>query len=204
MTAQTCTLYLVRHGQTQWNVDRIIQGHTDIPLNKNGEVQALAQSEKLKDVRFDAAYSSDLIRAKRTAEILLLERKLAVITTQKLRERSFGLYEGKPIDDKHKKLCELLAQYNDHPHIKESRVETNDLIIGRVFTFLREISLAHLGKTVLVASHGGILRQVLIHLAYATEVQLASGSVQNLAYLKLESDGVDFFIKDTSGVTFPR
>ena len=144
MSAQSCTLYLVRHGQTKWNLDKIVQGHTDIPLNKNGELQAHVQSNNLKHIRFDAAYSSDLIRAIKTAEILLLERKIAIITTQKLRERYFGLYEGKQMNAAHKKLCELLAVYNDHPYIKDSLVETNDLIIGRVFTFLREVSVAHL------------------------------------------------------------
>ena len=195
-----CTLYIVRHGETQWNKEKIVQGHTDIPLNDTGKEQAQAQSEHLKHIHFDAVYASDLIRAKQTAEILLRERKLAIITTQMLRERNFGDYEGKPMDNKHKELCELLALYTSHNDFNTAHVETNDLIIGRVFTFLREVSLAHGGKNVLIASHGGVLRQVLIHLGAATEAQLASGSVQNLAYIRLDCDGVDFWVKDTVGI----
>lgn len=199
-----CKLYIVRHGETQWNLDKIVQGHTNIPLNVKGEMQAHERKEDLRNVDFDYVYSSDLIRAHRTVEIIALERNLAITTTEALRERNFGLREGKPMDEKHKVLCELLAKYTQHPVIEESKAETNDLIVSRVFTFLREISVAHPAKKILVGSHGGVLRQILIHLGFATEAQLPSGSVQNLAYVKLESDGVDFKVKDTSGIILSK
>lgn len=197
-------IYIVRHGETQWNLEKIIQGHTNIPLNQKGEMQAQERAEDLRYVDFDFVYSSDLIRAHRTVEIIALERNLAITTTEALRERNFGLYEGKPMDAKHKELCELLSKYTNHPVIRESKAETNDLIISRVFTFLREISVAHPGKTILVGSHGGVLRQILIHLGYTTEAQLPSGSIQNLAYVKLESDGVNFEVKGTEGVNISK
>ena len=200
MTSQYCTLYLVRHGQTQWNVDQLIQGQTDVPLTKRGEKQAHEQRVQLQTISFTHIYSSDLIRAHRTAEILNLERKLAVQTTEAIRERYFGLYQGKTMEEGKRKLWDLLAHYSNHPHIKESGVETNEQMIGRSITFLRETSVAHPDENVLVVTHGGIMRLILIHLGFATEKTLPSGAIQNLAYIKLECDGVEFKVIDTSGI----
>ena len=74
MKKKYCTIYFARHGETSWNVKKMIQGIKDIPLNKKGEEQAMMIGEKLKNIKFDAVFSSDLIRAKRTAEIILLEK----------------------------------------------------------------------------------------------------------------------------------
>ena len=90
-----CTLYIVRHGETEWNVKKIIQGNEDIPLNKKGESQAKELAKKLRHIKFDVIFSSDLIRAKRTAEIINIEKKLIVQTTKALKERYFGKYQGK-------------------------------------------------------------------------------------------------------------
>src|SRR3989339_1397072 len=90
-----CHLYLVRHGETEWNVQKIIQGHKDIPLNQKGEKQARRLAKKLVKIKFGVVFSSDLLRAKRTAEIVVLEKKIAVKTTKTLRERHFGRFEGK-------------------------------------------------------------------------------------------------------------
>ena len=204
MTSQYCTIYLVRHGQTQWNVDRLIQGHTDTTLTKEGEDQAHKQRVMLKEIIFSKVYSSDLIRAQRTAEILNLERKLALQTTKMLRERNFGIYQGKTMEEGKKRLWELLAHYSADPHIKESGVETNEEVIGRAITFLREISVAHPGEKILVVTHGGIIRLLLIHLGYVKEGMLPSGAIQNLSYIKLGCDGVEFEVKETSGITLNK
>ncbi len=201
---KSCILYLVRHGQTEWNVKRIIQGHTNIPLNEVGEQQAHAQRKNLKSVNFSRIYSSDLIRAHRTAKILNLERQLAIETTKALRERYFGDYEGESSEEGRAQLWKLLSNYTEHPKLKQSRVENNESVIGRVFTFLREISVAHPGENILVATHGGVLRLTLIHLGYAKEETFPPGAIQNLAYIKLESDGVEFRVLGTSGITLAR
>ncbi|MCX6732761.1 MAG: histidine phosphatase family protein [Candidatus Roizmanbacteria bacterium] len=202
MTAQTCTLYLVRHGETDWNVTRTIQGQKDIPLNAKGEGQAQELREILKPIHFDAVFSSDLIRAKRTAEILTLERQLVLETTNTLRERAFGIYEGKPMDGAHEKLYELLEKYKAHPHFSEAQVESNDQMVSRALTFIREISLAYTNKTVLLVSHGGLMRILLIHLGFCTSKQfLPFGSIKNLAYIKLSCDGSEILVQETSGIT---
>lgn len=98
----------------------------------------------------------------------------------------------------------LLQKYNNRTQLDEVGVETNDTLVGRALTFLREVSVAHPSENVLVVSHGGIIRALLLHLAYATDEEMASGSVDNLAYVKIQSDGVDFFVRETSGVIITR
>src|SRR6266851_890326 len=90
----TSTIYLIRHGETDWNRDRRIQGQSDTPLNDVGRAQARLLGLKLLDVRFELAYSSDLSRAIETAELILEPRPIAIATDVGLRERAFGEWEG--------------------------------------------------------------------------------------------------------------
>jgi broad specificity phosphatase PhoE len=200
-----CTLYLVRHGETEWNLKELVQGHTDIPLNKKGEQQAKEMARKLKAIKLAAAFSSDLVRARRTAEIIALEREIIVKTTKALRERFFGRLEGKRWLDQSgelKFLWEKLASLTDKErklhHLE--KVENNEDLMRRFIPFLREVAVAYRGKNVLVVSHGGIMRTFLIHLGFGNNKSLPAGSIDNLAYIKLTADGVDFFVKETFGI----
>lgn len=202
-TSKFCTLYIVRHGQTDWNLNGITQGQTDIPLNPEGIHQAQELGKNLKHINFDAVFSSDLIRAKKTAEILTLEKKLAIQTTKLLRERRFGTQEGKDnkLLDKSYETWEKLDKKARMQYKPFEGFETDEELIDRFITFLREVAVGHTGKTVLIVSHGGMMRALLNHLS--EEIYVA-GSISNLAYLKLESDGVDFFIKETQGINNVR
>ncbi|MFZ6034599.1 MAG: histidine phosphatase family protein [Patescibacteria group bacterium] len=195
---QYCEIYVVRHGQTDWNVKSIIQGQSDIELNKTGVLQAEDLSKKLTNVKFDAVFSSDLMRAKRTAEIIVLEKQLAVKTTQALRERYFGPFEGKDWRQYDREIVALLKKYRKVGYDqKKARMETDESMIGRVIPFLREVAVGYPDKTVLIVSHGGLMRALLIHLGFGTYETLPSGSIGNLGYFKLKSDGVDFFVEET-------
>ena len=88
------TILLVRHGETDWNLQRRVQGHSDTPLNDNGRAQALALADTLDDVELDAVYASDLARAFETARIVAERRGLTVTSVPGLRERNFGTWEG--------------------------------------------------------------------------------------------------------------
>lgn len=205
-TVGYCTFYIVRHGETDWNVKKIIQGQSDIPLNTQGEIQAKDIGEKLKHIHFNLAFSLDLLRTKRTAEIILLERKIAVQTTKVLRERYFGSYEGKSSDQLLADLDKLITENTslkkeEWAKIKVSPdMESDEEVLQRLIPFLREVAVANANKNVLIASHGGIMRVLLIHLGFGTFETLTFRSIKNTAYIKLESDGVDFFIKETDGV----
>lgn len=190
-----CTLYLIRHGETEWNVKKLIQGHTDSPLTKNGLSQAKKLAQDFKKKKIDAIFSSDLPRAKRTAEIIALEKKLAVETSELLRERNFGKYEGRTLGD----LKKLITKAESVLQGKENHAEIEDSqkLISRFITYLREIAIAYAGKKVIVVTHGGCLRLLLIHLGVFNEEDLKPGTklLDNSSVLTLKSDGIDFYVE---------
>ena len=87
-------LYIVRHGETDWNKAGKVQGRTDIPLNERGRYLAEATAEGMKDVRIDFCYTSPLIRAKETAQIILGEREIPLVEEKRIEEICFGKCEG--------------------------------------------------------------------------------------------------------------
>ncbi len=199
------TFYFLRHGETEYNTKHIVQGQIDSPLTAEGIENIKKLAVKFRDIKFDLAFSSDLLRAKRTAEIIALEHKLAVETTELIRERSFGKYEAQhnSVLDAYYKLFSELSDEEKFTYSKDN-VESNEKLMARVITFLRETAIAYPGKTILVASHGTVLRVLLTHLGYGTHKTLPSRSVANLAWARIESDGIDFFVKETEGITFTK
>jgi len=200
-----CTFYLVRHGETEWNALKLVQGHTDIPLNEKGEHQAKNLGQKLNKIRFDSIFSSDLLRAKKTAEIIAIERKIEVKTTEKLRERYFGRLEGKSWEGEASELKYLWKKFinltdEERKIHKLERVENNNDLMNRLIPFLREIAVIYGGKNILIVTHGGLMRAFLLHVGYGTDETLPSGAIDNLAYIKVDYDGVNFFIKETFGI----
>ena len=87
-------LYLIRLGETDWNIVKRLQGSTDIPLNENGEAIAKETCRAMNDIHFDIIYTSPLKRAYRTAELVKGERDIPLLIDERLREISFGDYEG--------------------------------------------------------------------------------------------------------------
>lgn len=198
------TIYIVRHGESQSNVDEILAGHHDSLLTPTGENQARETARVLRHVKFDAVFSSDLLRTKRTAEIIMLERSIAVQTTRALRERHYGQFEGKPYDLYNKAVEALLQQYQklaetDRFRLSPHGVESRESVFTRFITFIREIAVAYAGKNVLLVTHGGVMRYFMIKIGFATNKELYHG-IKNAAYIKLKSDGVDFFVTETKGI----
>ena len=194
------TFYIIRHGETDWNVERKIQGHTDIPLNANGELQAQSLAKELQKISFDLVFSSDLLRAKRTAEIIALERKVEVQTTRLLRERNFGNMEGEPsrLFRDYDELLKELSHEQRFTHKLADNIENDEALISRILTFVRETAVTHPNKTILMVTHGGVIRTLLIHLgAYKYNDTFHIG---NGAYVKITADGTDFFVKQTKGI----
>lgn len=204
-----CTLYIVRHGETEWNVKRLLQGQQDSPLTENGLQQAKDLGERLKDTHFDAAFSSDATRAVRTAELITLERNMAITTTKMLRERGFGTYEGKPYNVFSTELRHMLDQYetlgdaDKHAFKYANDIESDQEVVTRFNVFLREIAVAYAGKTVLAVTHGGMIRSLLYHFGYGDYGKVSKLLVKNTCYIKLLSDGTDYFIKETFGIEEP-
>ena len=201
-----CTLYLVRHGETEWNKNGLVMGQSDSALTTEGVRQAEITAEELKEVHFDAIFSSDLSRAERTAQIIKLERRLAVETSKALRERTYGHYEGTLGEDYGKKfrhLFDKLKQMSEKEQKEfkfDNDIESDNEVIGRFITQLREISVAYPGKTVLIVTHGGCIRTFLMHIGYVKWGELTVGTFSNGGYVEVLSDGVDFLIKNVKGI----
>lgn len=200
-----CHLYLVRHGETDWNVQGLLQGQMDVPLNPTGEKQAKRLKNRFRRIRFAIIFSSDLLRAKRTAEIIALEKKIAIHSSKALRERDYGRFEGKSWKNDReylqllKKFFQLSGKqrYNTKMH---PDIESDEELMGRLIPFLREIAIGYPGKNVLVVTHGGTIRAFLKHLGWADDRTLPSGSIDNTGYIVVDCDGTDFFVRKTYGV----
>ncbi len=151
----------MRHGQTDWNAAGRIQGHTPTDLNDVGRTQSLALGKLLARHSFAAVWSSDLPRAVQTAELIVqgAGSTLPVQPTEKLRERSFGQYEGATSQEIKAARTALglsqtgdLADWTGMPGI-----ESNDTLWTRIAATLRELSTQYAGKDVLVVTHGGVI-----------------------------------------------
>ena len=149
------TILLVRHGETDWNLQRRVQGHSDTPLNDNGRAQALALADTLDDLELEAVYASDLARAFETARIIAERRGLPVTSVPGLRERNFGTWEG--LTD-----TEIFERYPAAKNGSWGDAETQDEMRERVLAALHEIAAAHPGGRVLVVTHGGPVRRLLV------------------------------------------
>ncbi|MHB0923546.1 MAG: histidine phosphatase family protein [Bellilinea sp.] len=147
--------WLVRHGQTDWNLERRFQGHTDILLNALGIVQARELAASLNGSRISAVYSSDLSRAIQTAAILAADSNLPVIQDKRLREISMGEWEGKIWQDVNQQLTkEMMELKNDPVNSRAAGGESLAEVALRVREFATEIADRHAGQIVLLVSHG--------------------------------------------------
>jgi broad specificity phosphatase PhoE len=201
-----CTFYITRHGETVWNTQKRMQGHQDSPLTENGISQAKQVGTLLKKVPFAHAFSSDLLRAKRTAEIICADHDLVVKTSQLLREAQLGPFEGKKLSYFQEQLRdaiahrESLAQEEKMKYKIHQEIESYEESATRMITFLREMALAYAGESVLVVSHAGIIRSTLVKMGFASDEELPHGSIKNTGYAIVESDGLDFFVTETHGI----
>lgn len=158
-------IYFVRHGETNWNKERRIQGQVDIPLNEFGRHLARKTAEGLCDIPFDVCYTSPLGRAKETAQIILLERNIPVIEDERIEEMAFGEYEGKCCSKKGWELPDDFQQFFDDPeHYRApSGGETFKEVKERTASFLKELfgKDEYKDSTILVTTHGAALGGIL-------------------------------------------
>jgi probable phosphoglycerate mutase len=152
------TLLLTRHGETDWNAQRRWQGHSDPPLNERGREQARELAATLDGV--DVIYASDLARARETAEILGRRLGLAVRLDPRLRERSFGAWEGKTWDELEERFAEALDRWRAGETHGPDDAEPYQDFSRRVESFLEDILARHPGEMVLVVGHGGSIRAI--------------------------------------------
>lgn len=155
------TVYVARHGQTDWNRDGRIQGGTDNPLNATGREQAAALGRALADVKLDAVYTSSHQRARQTAEVF--EGRAPIRAMDELRERFFGKFEGANDKD-----ATIVADWNARRFTWDDAMDGGETLESqsrRAEAALRQIRARHPeGGTVLLVGHGGINPLLVSHL----------------------------------------
>ena len=169
----------VRHGETDWNVARRAQGSMDIPLNKTGENQARLLSERLKNEPCDIIYASDLQRAKKTAEIINGYHNKELIATDRLRESSFGKFEGTVLTDPVQR--EAFGEFMN---------ERAPAYFKQVSEYLDEI--IHAGhKNVFIVAHFGTIRAIICYFLKIPPEDRARFYIGNTALhtFEMQSDG---------------
>ena len=157
------TLLIVRHGETVWNAEGRIQGHTDVGLSDKGAEQSRLLGKRLAQIPIDVAYTSDLKRSSETAKLALGDRDIVLNETPRLRQYHKGSYEGLT-------LPEIKSQFpDDYPQYLEKNLdyapedgETTRGVSARMAMIFDEIRARHLNETVLVVGHGGSLRAAMV------------------------------------------
>ena len=199
MKEQNSTLYLIRHGETDFNAKKLIQGITDNPLNQKGVDQAHTLRQNLEGINFDAAYSSPLQRAYVTTEIIT-NNKLPITKVLELIERNYGKYEGSTYQE--------IKEHNQYLKNKpfhllsedkiEPTFETDFEILKRLIPELKTISQKHQGETVLIGSHMGILRAIMIYFHRIHHSDYPK--IENTAYIVIRGENKKLKLHETHGI----
>ena len=193
-------IYLIRHGETDYNKQKRLQGVGDIPLNARGIELAEKTAKGLRDIPFDKIYTSPLIRAKKTAEIIRGDRKIEIIPVRGLIEISFGDYEGLTILKEHYNIpdpdfCNFFnapQRYHTPPG-----GESIEQLRERTTSFMRQVmnDPENEGKTILMASHGAAIRGILSGLQGLPIAQFWDGGVhKNCAVTLIRAEKENFEI----------
>lgn len=176
-------IYYVRHGQTDLNLAKKMQGGgTEKELNETGVSQAYNTKKELENVKYDLVICSPMKRAKQTAEIINEGRDIPIITDERIRERKLGDYEGRDVtEEMENNIWDYKLNYNipngENLHDFEKRINE----------FFYDIKEKYHDKTILIVAHGGIAKVIKSHLYGMPESQnLAEISMNNCEIIETE------------------
>lgn len=172
-------LYMARHGQTDWNLAKRIQGDTDVPLNETGIQQARDLQGLVREIEFDACYASPLARALKTAEIAT-EGKYEIILDDRLRERRFGELEGKPMGN-WLDLTNGIDIFDRKLDFAGMGIEPPSAVMSRAKSFLDNLKAKYSDdEAVLVVAHAGILKVLHFNIVgYNDETNFVDFKIKN-------------------------
>ncbi len=156
-------LYLVRHGQTEWNLQKRLQGHQDSPLTAEGRRQAACLRERLRGVPLDAIYSSSSPRAVHTAEIIAEGRQQTILTLDDLKEIHLGVWEGQRMEQIRNDYAQEYKAFFDQPHLYEpaGRGETFLALFDRAVPSIERLLSMHKGGSILLVTHRFTLKTIM-------------------------------------------
>ena len=181
-------LYIMRHGRTDWNDLHKLQGRTDIPLNDAGRRMAAKAAEEYRNIPLDVCWCSPLVRARETAEIVLRGRDVPVFTDDRLREMSFGIYEG--LENSFSMPdCPVNVIFRHPEQYTESvgGAETFEELFARTGEFLREVAdpLLADGKNILIVGHGAMNLSIIGRIRNIPRRDFWSPGLENCKMIRL-------------------
>ena len=157
-------IILIRHGETEWNSQKRMQGHSNSDLSSVGQAQIQGLGQWMKNVPFDLIYSSDSLRAKQTAEAITQFSGHELQFDQRLREKNLGVFEGLTSEEareRHPEVFRLFKTAGSKYVIDEG--ESTQQLQDRALEIVNEIRIKHPEERVLLVTHGGFIRVVMKH-----------------------------------------
>lgn len=149
---------LIRHGETDWNIENRLQGREDIPLNRNGILQAEQCAAALSKRKWGAVFTSPLLRARRTAEIIACTNGIKVYVKENLTERDYGKASGLTSEEREAK----------YPDGKYEGIEDWNVMKDRFLNAVLECAAESKGQDIIIVSHGGVINSILAALSNHT------------------------------------
>jgi probable phosphoglycerate mutase len=160
------TFCVFRHGQTDWNLEGRFQGHLDVPINATGEAQARALIPKLESAQIETVLSSDLMRARTTAEIVATDLKLPVFFDSRLREAHLGEAQGLTRDEIESRFGEEVVKRWRSIDISDADIsyrggESGRQVMERIFGAMEAFAVERPFKRIGISTHGGVIRRMM-------------------------------------------
>lgn len=161
---ETTTIYITRHGQTEWNIQKRFQGHNDSPLTELGMKQASWLGESLEQEAIDLIYSSSSQRAVKTAEIIRGERDIPIDLSDAFKEISLGVWEGITQEEAKEHFAEQFDHFwNDPGAFQVENSETFQQVYDRAVQKVNEIIHDHRGKSILIVTHTAVIKLLMAY-----------------------------------------
>lgn len=195
-------LYIIRHGETNWNKEMRLQGQSDIPLNEYGIDLAKVTADALKDVNFDCVYSSPLSRAYETAKILVQD-KCPIIKDERLKEISFGVDEGVNKDELGDHFTNFF--FSPEKYTPSEGGETIEELCHRTLDFLEDIiyPMKDTDKKILIVAHGALNKAIMANLKNVSVADFWKGEFQrNCCVNQYEITNTDFRIIEEATIYY--
>lgn len=199
-------IYLTRHGETEWNIEKRLQGRGDSPLTENGIQRAKELRDRIKNIDIDVIYSSPIKRALNTANILRGNKNIDIVTDDRLMEMCFGDYEGKKIDiiQKENPNWDIKLIMQGNVEICAPNGENLKEVRERISKLMNKIIAENMGKSILIVTHGITLKALMYYfkdedvnsevMGQATLTKINIDEKNNF-YIEFKNDDSHFSIK---------
>ena len=199
-------IYLTRHGETEWNIEKRLQGRGDSPLTENGIQRAKDLRDRIKNIDIDVIYSSPIKRALNTANILRGNKNIDIVTDDRLMEMCFGDYEGKKIDiiQKENPNWDIKLIMQGNVEICAPNGENLKEVRERISKLMNKIIAENMGKSILIVTHGITLKALMYYfkdkdvnsevMGQATLTKINIDEKNNF-YIEFKNDDSHFSIK---------